>query len=237
VPWLVLIGLMALRVNRSFAALYALVPLMFVMALESFHGSLAVTSLNGNIQMLYQFVETTSFSVAVAWLLMPFLGSNKRFIAVAKAVPVIWLGAMLRAYMENLSGSFPQGEFLGILISVLLIGLMLPVVLMLSGWSCRRNYSRVRCMLWLVPWSVAGAALLITPVAAFSWIASNGPGFLEFLCVVGVATGLILANLLPFVLLSSLNEFHHTRFKQWLRLDSPTTAPVMPAERDIVSTQ
>jgi hypothetical protein len=237
-PWLLLLGLLRLKFNRSFDAWYALVPVLLVFGIQSLD-QLANMVPGGEWEIFIETARITAFGLAAMWLLLPVLKAGHWFIAFLKAVPVIWIVSGLTAVIEHGSVGLVDGKvFLFIFLSGVL-GVALPLALVLAGWRCRDHYSPWGIVSWTTLWCLAGAVLALTPFALFAMLIAaetgDSPTFWEFLGAIGVCVGLMLGLLLPFLLLSFFNSFHRERFKAWLfpegkPLAPPITAPAPQTE-------
>ena len=158
-PWLVILGLLALKSNRSAAAW--LIWLALIAGLLITQIPLGVPS---SAEFLLQAAESMVFGLAAVWLVAPYLRCRHR---VVKALCVLLaleafglLTIMLREFanFSNGQGAFdvlvPQAMVLG------MGGLATASGLGVTGWLCRRGALGVRVYLYLlvglqVMWLVA----------------------------------------------------------------------------------
>ncbi len=226
-PWLALLALLGLRFNHTFDAWYALVPVLLMFGLQLSQSFLGGALSAGDLEMLLEVAKIMAFGLSAMWLLFPLLRTSHRLLTFFKTVPALWVVTGITVFAEHGAKVFFDGQVMALAVIAGILGVALPLVLLLSAWCCRRCYSPARLALWTLLWSFGAAVLAIAPFWMIALIASGaGLGIRQFLIVTGVCAGIIFISLLPFMLLSFLNEFHRTRFKQWLGLEQPGVPPV-----------
>ena len=213
-PWLVILGLLALKANRCAAAWLIWLPLGCVFALTLSPPAFMPAGTN----FLLDVIAALAIGLAAVWLLANHLRRQHRF--------VTFLSVLLTlAGFSVLAGASKQGLSL-LTVESLQIGIVLAigvlastVALNLAGLICRSRYRP----LGLYPWVLlllAGVWLLIAaPFFVFAMIASSGGiPWSEFFIPVLVVAAVNFATLLPFLILSSASPFFRERLKAVLHV-------------------
>jgi hypothetical protein len=214
-PWLLmLLPLFLLRRNRCCAAWWVWLP-----ALISAVAGMTITSLTtGDEPTLTQAAGAFVVGLSAMWLLMAHLGSRYRLVAFLKAL-VVLAGFSLLGYLPPLlAGNSGWVDFRRYMALLLALGsLAVSLALTFSGRCVRRRFGRVRFLCWLAVWMVLAWTAVTTPFVIIEALKReiDWGGTVVALLVI---SGLILAMLLPFVLLSFFQPFYRARFSGWLNL-------------------
>jgi hypothetical protein len=222
-PWLVLLGLLALPINRSARAWAIWLPLGLLLVMSGTMTALFSGLPSEMVNLLCDAVDSLGFGAAAVWLLAPHLGGAGRFLTFLKML-VTQGGFTLLAYGAGQDWSTADFEPLGLLIPLGVLALALTAALSLAGCNCRRRFHPVRLLVWLAVWLVAGLTLVLLPFA-LPVVAMGGAEVLAAFGVSALAgTGISLAVSLPFLVLAFSNRLYRDRLSQLLRL-APATAP------------
>jgi MFS family permease len=206
--WVLLIlAIVLVKANRNARALLILVPL-FVVNLLWLGLRKVVGFPSTSIVVFDQLIVSLTLSITLLWLLAHKLDKVNRFITFLLAVGVMAALGLLAAVSYGGLELTEETVLLAILFAVFAVAML--VAFALAGWSCRKRYSPVGFMLWLLVWTVAAGV-----VAMFSYVAiavvvstmsgsSSGPtiSMLLEVLLVGAVFGLCLYVIdLPYMLL------------------------------------
>ena len=222
-PWLVIMGLLALKPNRCAAAWLIWLPLGCVAAL-----TVLPPEMPGGADFLLDAIAALAFGFAAVWLLPSYLGQTHRILTFFCALFAL-------AFFSGLAFVFRQGWNLleanslqtGIILSV--GTLASAVALSLGGWICRARFRPAGFYVWLLLALLAVWFLIATPLFIIAEIADGGQIPLSefFTPVLAVAAGNF-ALLLPFLILSSASPFYRERLKMLLNV-KPVAPPPLSA--------
>jgi len=246
-PWLVVLGLLALPSNRTARAWWIWAPLAALALLVAGLGVAANAANNGGLNFSAQAACAASFGLAAVWLLGAGLARRGRalsLVLMALAFAAVSLLAFLVSPVWEQLYDLRRWEP-AILLYVLLFwtagGLVFAGALNLTGRMYRKRFSRLRVSLllplWLwVMWLVVGCLL-----SCVVMIASGGSFDWTGLLVGPIVLSLVsFAVILPFLILSFVCSFYHERIKNLLRLpiaDSSPAAPTPAPEVETVSSR
>jgi len=214
---LILLPLFLFRANRCSAAWWIWLPVMIsVMA-----GITLTCRMADNDRSLAQAVDSLIVGLAAMWLLMPFLASRYRIVALFKSLPVLAAFNLL-AFVPTLWAD--RDSWLDLrpyLAAVLaLASLAATLALTFGGLSVRRRFGRVRFLSWLAVWTVVAWTVIALPFVMIGSLRSDiewGQSLLAILC----ATAISLALLLPLLLLSFFQPFYRVRLFGFLKVPLP----------------
>jgi hypothetical protein len=217
-PWLAILGLLALRPNRSAAAWLIWLPLGVVIASAQALPSI----LPAGTDFLRDSIAALAAGLAAVWLLSNYFQRQHGFVA--------FLGALLAlaafsglAFLSLQDWSFARETFQGGI--VLALGVLVSAVaLTLAGLICRRRFRPLGLYVWLllllpVIWLAIAVPFLMLP---------NGPDWSEVFVPVLAAATINFATLLPFLLLSSASPFYRERLKSLLHVRPPAPPVIAP---------
>ena len=161
--------------------------------------------------------------LAAVWLLMPFLESRSRIGAFFKTLPVL-AGFSLLAFVPTLLAQHSGWlDFRPYLAAMLALGsLAATLALVFTGLSVRRQFGRIRFIVWLAAWMVLAWTAIAIP-AAIIGAANGGNNWREGLLAILSLSAVSLGMVLPLVLLSFFLPFYRGRFFGWLNL--PQSVP------------
>jgi hypothetical protein len=234
-PWLVVLGLLALPSNRQAGAWWIWVPL----AVMGFSGIAVQTAAeaanNDELSCAAQLVVAATLGLAAIWLMGAALARRWRAWGILLAL-LVFAGVSLLALCvgpagEQLSEALedsPQVVVYTVLLAVL-CGLVHAGALQLTGWRCRKQFSRLRCSLWLpvwlwVMWLVGGGLSLAVVALLFN----EGAAPLALLMVSVMLALVSFALMLPYLILSFVSSFYLERLKRLLRLPVAEPLGVIP---------
>ena len=226
-PWLAILALLMLKPNRCASAWWIWVPLGCVGGITCAPQLVLGRLPSSEFQILLEMAGALGFGAAAVWLVSSYLGGKHRMLAfvgilLSQAVFSV-LACVLR---QDWQGVGPEVLQLGVFLTASV--LVVSVALSLAGLVCRGRYGWVRLSLWLVAALVVVWCVVIGPFFLVIMMASNGnvpPQAL--LQAVGVATGITVGVLLPFLVLSFANGFYRDRLKGLLHLGGAEAPPVI----------
>ena len=234
-PWLAVLGLLALPSNRNARAWWIWVPLAALALLGAGLEAAFDAESNDGLGFCVQVAHAASFGLAAIWLLGAVLARRGRALGVvlmALAFAAVSLLALVVSPLREQLWDLRRWEP-AILLYLLLFwigsGLVIAGALNLTGWMSRRRFSGVRVSLrllfWLwVMWLVLGGLLgcVVTLVSGESveWV--------ELLMGTVVLSLVSFALILPFLLLSFTGSFYRERLKDLLRLPATDSSPSAP---------
>jgi len=226
-PWLVILGLLALKPNRRAAAWLIWLPLVFASVIISL---LPAADPGGRFFVLAG--SGMAYGLAAVWLLAVQLRKGHR---ATTALWVLWAVCAFGAVKVALgqAGDAVTGELMPQLILLGVGALVSVAALFISSWFCRRRFGAFRllvCLLvsFLACWLVVGAPFFLVSQVNSGWELS----WLDFFGPVGAVALGIFALLVPYVLLSAASPFFHQRLRVLLHAQPappPLAGPVMPA--------
>ena len=221
-PWLVILGLLALKPNRCAAAWLIWLPLGCVIAFTLAPPDILPSGTNFFLDV----IAALAVGLAAVWLLSNYLRRQHRFVTFLCILPAL-AGFSALAFVSQQSGSFAIEETLqgGI---VLAAGVLISsVALSLDGLICRGRYRAVRLYGWLLLLLAVLWLGIATPLFVLQFGASGGMiGWTVFFVVVLAAAVVHFVTLLPFFILSSASPFYRERLKG-LQHVKPETQPLI----------
>jgi hypothetical protein len=232
-PWLAVLGLLALPSNRNARVWWIWAPLVVLTLIGVGLGAAVEAADNEGISASAQAASAAVFGLAAVWLVGAGLARCGRALSIV-LMALVFAAVSLLAFvvspvweqMTDLSRWEPA-VILYLLLFWILGGLVFAGGLNLTGWMCRKRQGRLR-VLWLLPiwlwvlWIVAGGLFgciltLVSGAGEFEWAALLvGPIGLALLSFVLV---------LPYLLLSFACAFYGERLKTLLRLPTIETSP------------
>ena len=234
-PWLVVLGLLALPSNRTARAWWIWAPLVVLALLGAGLGAVADSANNEGLSFSAQAASAAAFGLAAVWLLGAGLARGCRALSIvlmALAFASVSLLALVVSPVWEQIWDLRQWEPaipLYMLLFWLVGGLVFAGALNLTGRFCRSRPSRARISLWLplwlwVMWLAAGGLLScvmrLVSGESFDWSA---------LLVAPIILALVsFVTMLPFLILSFTNAFYCERLKHLLRLPPTGPAPSVP---------
>ena len=235
-PWLVVLGLLALPSNRTGRAWWIWAPLVVLALLGAGLGAFADAANNEGLSFSAQAAGAAAFGLAAVWLVGAGLARRCRTLSIvlmALAFAAVSLLAFVVSPMWEQLWDLRRYEPaipLYLLLFWIVGGLVFAGGLNLTGWMCRKRFSCLRVLLrlpfWLwAMWFVAGSLLCCVMTFGFNnsfeWTGILvGPLVLAL-----VSFGLIL----PYLILSFACSFYRERLKDLLRLPATDSSPPPPA--------
>jgi hypothetical protein len=218
-PWLVILGLLALKPNRCAAAWLIWLPLGCVFALTLSPPAIFPPGTNFFLDV----IAALAIGLAAVWLLSNYLRRQHRF-ATFLCVLLALAGFSVLAAVAKQGLNLLEIEPLQVGI-VLAVGVLASAVaLSLAGLICRRRYRPLGLYLWLLVLLVGVWLVIVMPFFLIALFSSGGnlPWSEFFFPVLAVAM-VNFATLLPFLILSSASPFFRERLKALLnvKLETP----------------
>jgi len=242
-PWLVVLGLLALPSNRTARAWWIWVPLAALALLGTGLGVTADAANNEGLSYMVQTACAAAFGLAAVWLLGAGLARRGRALSIvlmALAFAAVSLLAFVVSPMWEQLWDLRRYEP-AILLYMLLFwitgGVAYAGGLNLTGWMCRKQFSCLRVLLRLpfclwVMWVVAGSLLGCVMTFGFN---DN----FEWMGVLVVPIVLALVSfgmILPYLILSFAASFYGERLRGLLRLPIADSSPAAPTSAPTVET-
>jgi hypothetical protein len=225
-PWLAILGLLALKPNRCAGAWWIWLPLGCVMAFTLAPPDI----LPSGADFFLDVIAALAAGLAAVWLLANYLRRHHRFVTFLCLLSAL-AGFSLLGFVSRLDWSFTDFNFTDETLPaviVLAVGVLASsAALILGGLICRGRYRPLRLYGWLLL-LLAGSWLVVTaPIFVLQSIGSNGGiDWGEFFVPVLVVAVCHFATLLPFLILSSASPFYRERLKALLHA-KPEAPPVM----------
>ena len=233
---LLVLAIVLVKANRNAHALLILVPLLVVNFL--WWGLRKVAgSPSPSIAVFDQLIVSLTLSITLLWLLAHKIGRGNRFVTFILAFAVMALLTSLGAVSYGGFTLTEETVLLAILSAV--FGVAMLVAFALAGWSCRKRYTRVVFMLWLLFWTVAAGVVAMFSYVAIVGVVSTMSGFSQGLTIsvllevllVGAVFGLCLYVIdVPYMLLVLCTPFFGERFYACLRRKSVPAQQQRPPE-------
>ena len=226
-PWLAVLLLLGIRPNRNPQAWWILVPLVFVSGLAAVV-QLVLNSLpSSELSDLFEVIAALAFGIGAVWLVSPWLRRSHRLLTFLLTL-VVQAGFSVLALFAGRGFEVDNGQNWSEALALLTGAFVLSLALSLAGLLCRRRYSRVRFSLWLAFFTLASWLSVLGPFCIVALAGGQGgPTAGEFLIVLLAVTGVALGTLLPFLVLSFANGFHHERLKALLHAGQMPAPPVI----------
>jgi len=222
-PWLAVLGLLALKPNRRAAAWLIWLPLGGVVALMAMPNLLP-----SHGDFLLDSTAALVFGLAAVWLLSNYLHRSHRALTFLCILFTLG-GASLLGLMAHQGWNLLEADALPTGLLLIVGVLATTVALALDGWICRRRYRPVGVYLWLFLLLIVIWLALTAPFFLFALVASSGSiAWSEFFVpVLGMAVGNF-ALLLPFLILSSASSFFRERLQMLLHLQTEIPPQLIP---------
>jgi len=219
-PWLAILGLLALKPNRCAAAWLIWLPLGCVIAF-----TLApLPILPSGTDFFLDVIAALAIGLAAVWLLPDSLGRPHRFTFLRILLALAGFSALAAA---SKGWSLMTTELLQVAILLAMGVLASSLALSLAGLICRGRYRPLGLYLWLFILLAVGWLVITAPFFLFALIASGGRiAWSEFFVPVLAVATVNFATLLPFLILSSASPFFRERLKALLRV-KPEAPPVI----------
>jgi hypothetical protein len=227
-PWLAILGLLALKSNRRAAAWWIWLPLGCVIA---FTVALLPMMPSGAGSIL-DVIAALAVGLGAVWLLSDQLRRPHRFVTFLCLLLALAAFSAL-AFVPRQDWDFSAEMMVsGILLAVGV--LVSAAALSLVGLICRGRCRRVGLYGWLLILLVAIWLVIATPFCLFALLTAGGSvGWSDFIAPVLGVVMVHFATLLPFLILSSASPFYRQRLKALLRLE-PETPPLIASLPDAI---
>ena len=220
-PWLVILGLLALKPNRRAAAWLIWLPLGVVMTL-----TLLPPALPSGTDFFLDAIAALAFGLAAVWLLSNYLRQAHRLVTFLCVL--LALAAFSALAFVARQGLNWEIEMLQIGIVVGVGALASAIALCVAGWICHKGFRPLGIYPWLFVSLTVAWLLVAAPFFIMASITSGGqiPWSEFFIPILSVAAGNFLL-LLPFLILSSANAFFRERLKALLNVKSDAPPPLI----------
>jgi hypothetical protein len=227
VPWLAILGLLALKPNRCAAVWLIWLPLGCLIGL-----TLALPPLlPSEIEFFLDVISALAAGLGALWLLSNYLRRQHRFVTfLCVLFALAGFSSLAFASQQSLnlsSDTFRDG------IVLLVAVLVSAAALSLAGLSCRSRYRPAGLYVWLLLLLAVIWLAVMAPFFVIAMLGSNGAiRWREFFIPVLAVAAVNFAALLPFLLLSSASPFFRERLKALLHVKieaPPVIAPVPEA--------
>jgi hypothetical protein len=222
-PWLVILGLLALKPNRCAAAWWIWLPAGCLIALTQAPPPILPSGANFFLDV----IAALAAGLAAVWLLSSYLQRPHRFISFL-CILLALAGFSALALVSQQSGSITIETLqAGI---VLAVGVLVSsVALSLCGLVCRGRCRVIGLYGWLLILLAVIWLVIAAPFFALQWMVSGGRiGWNVFFAVVLAVAAFHFATLLPFLILSSASPFYRERLKALLEVKQETPPLVAP---------
>jgi len=226
-PWLAILGLLALKPNHGWSAWWIWLPLAGLAAgwhcLELALQSLRTGLPEEMLEVLLDIPVALAFGLAAVWLLSNYLRQQHHLLTFLCLLLTLAGFSLLVAVSWSLmtTNSLQVGIVLavGVLVS--------SVALSLGGLICRGRYRPLGLYLWLFILLAVVWLVIVAPSFLFALMTSGGRiAWNElFVPVLAVAT-VNFATLLPFLILSSASPFFRERLKALLHVKPEVPPPL-----------
>jgi hypothetical protein len=220
-PWLVILGLLALKPNRSGPA-WLIWPALV--------GGLLITlvplGMPSSVEFLLQAAEAMVFGLAAVWLLAPYLRCRHRAVTALCVLFALEVFGLLTIAVRESANLSNAGSVFDVILQQVMVmgmgGLATAIALWFTGWLCRRGTRAVPvyvCLLVSLQVIWLGATL---PFFVVALVSSGGTvAWSEFFVPIGAVAGVNFALLLPFLILSSASAFYRERLNRLLHVVPP----------------
>jgi len=223
-PWLAILGLLALKGNRCGAAWLIWLPLGCVIAFTLAPPPI----LPSGTDFFLDVIAALGAGLAAVWLLSDYLRRPRRFVTfLGLLLALAGFGVLTAVCRQGLSLMTTESVVVAIMLAV---GVLANAgALSLAGLICRGRHRPLGLYAWL-PILLAAISLVIgLPIFLFALIASGGRvPWSGFFVGVLAMTVLTFATLLPFLILSSASPFFRERLKALLHVKAETPPVIAP---------
>jgi hypothetical protein len=233
IPWLVVLLLLLLPVNRSARAWWIWAPVAAVGAVVFLPESMLGALPSEVMSALLDVIRAGTFGLAAVWLLAPHLVRKRPLGTFACVLGVMAGVGMTTAAVIQDWGDLLDTLAIPVVIAVGVAALVLALAMALAGWAHRASGSRLPVTLGLL---LAVAATWIAILLPFFLVAVYSRAgrlpWLEFFGPVLVISALTFAVLVPFLVLSFASPLFGARLCALLHLTPvgpPTPAAAAPA--------
>lgn len=225
-PWLALLGLLALKPNRQGLAWWIWLPLGAIVVATQVPWPM----LPSGGDFFLDIVTALATGLAAVWLLSDSLRRQHRFLTFL-SVFLVLAGFSALAFMAGQGWNLLNAHAVQVGLALAMGVTVTAIVLFLAGLVCRGSYRPL--WLYLLSYLLLAAVWLVI-VAPFGFIAmmtSNGSmGWSDFLTPALVAATGNYVVLLPFLILSSASPFFRERLKVLLhvKMEAPPLIVALP---------
>ncbi len=230
-PWILLLLLFLLPINRCAQAWWVLVPLAAVGGVSALLGLAFAFGSSEPVDLFRLVFSSVAFGIAALWLVSGYMDRLRRPAVFFLALLTVGVAAAI-AYACRADWETSDPIELGFAVFPAVCVLIITLAMTLAALMCRRRYYPLRLVAWLSLFLVAGWLLTVAPVVVISYILggmSDPRQFFGALVVVPIVAALTLAVLLPFLFLSFLEPFYRKRVIGMWRLPGATAPAATPA--------
>jgi hypothetical protein len=217
-PWLLVLGLLALKTNRTAAAWLIWLPLGCVMAFV-----FAPSLLPSGADFFLDIIAALAIGYAATWLLAHQLRRQHGFLTFLCTLLALAVSCLL-AFAFREVGNGLSFETLPITMVLAFGALVTSIALSLDGLICRHRYRPAGLYLWLFLMLLGLWLLVAAPFFLMALIMSGtGQDWSDFFIPVLAVAMFHFATLLPFLILSSACPFYRERLKALLHVKTEIT--------------
>ena len=232
-PFLLVLGLMALKPNRNGAAWWMMLPAGCLLVVSMAPPDILPSGMNSLMDALVSF----AFGLVAVWLLATYLRRPHRMLTFLFTLGALLASSLLVFALRQIAASLPAQEMM---VAMIALGLGVggtAVVLFITGLICRKRYRPVGvyfCLAVLLPvlW-IMGALPFFLP----DEIRSGGSiDWSQFFIPVLAVAAVHFAVMLPFLILSSAVPLYRERLKLLLNIREPVLAATPPLPNESIKT-
>lgn len=220
-PWLLILGLLALKPNRCASAWWIWLPPILAAIFLSLPSVMPPGA-----DFFLDVIVALVFGLSAVWLTAGYLRRSHRLLTWL-CLLVALAGFSLMAFVAKQGLSLRDNETLQVGIVLAVAVAVSSLALSLTGWICRRGFRPVFCGIWLLLTMVSLWLLIALPFFLLALAASGSElPWREFfipVLIVGVAH---YAVLLPFLILSGTNALYRDRLKALLNIQPSAPPPL-----------
>ncbi len=231
-PWLAILGLLALKPNRHRSAWWIWVPLLCLSAASDCLQLGLERQRTGVPKEIFNTIfcvpVALAFGLAAIWLLAPYLARGQRFRTFLRLLLPL---AAFNAFTFAVTAGWEEGTEqtkLKLLALLALLTLVVAAAMVLCGLTCRGRYRPILLFLGLFVSLLVVCLAVLAPFGVVEMVTSPGGVQLSefFLCALGIAA-MSFTVLLPFIILSLANALFRERLKALFHLERQAPPPLL----------
>ena len=223
-PWLALLGLLALKPNRQGSAWSIWLPLGILVALTH----VPWPFLPSGADFFLDIITALATGLAAVWLLSGSLRQGNRFLTFLCIFLVLALFSAL-AFMAGQGWNLLNAQSASAGLALALAVTVTAVGLVLAGLVCHGSYRPLWLCLLSYPLLAAVWLAMVAPFGLIAMTTANGSNeWSNILMLVLIATTINYVVLLPFLLLSSASPFFRERLNMLLHVNLEAPPLIVP---------
>ncbi len=225
IPWLILLGLLLLPRNREANAWWVAVPVICCYPLQALLRIFAHAIPGQPWDWFATAANALAFCLAAVWLLADHLAWKHRFRAFASMFFLLAIfGALALACVVDWDDSRFELPVAAAILGISTFAL--SASLALAGWLCRRQYRPLRLLILIGALNLVCSCLVVAPIYLIMVLATGQTETRAFFSATLSLAGVTCCVLLPFIVLSFINEFYRERLKGLLNLGQLEPRPM-----------